>query len=66
VKDSNEDDEKADNEELEENFDLSGKETTVFPGLAATANYLSSDRYDLQFLVKSCAGLCLNLLKTQW
>jgi len=59
-KGSNEDDEKADKEELDENFDLSGKETTVFRGLAATANYLSSDRYDIQFASKE---LCRDMSK---
>ena len=29
--------------------ELSGKEATVYRGLAATANYLSQDRFDIQF-----------------
>jgi hypothetical protein len=50
----------TDGEEDEEDLALDGKEVTVFRGLAATANYLSSDRYDLQFSAKE---LCRDMSK---
>ena len=37
----------------EEDVDvLAGKEVSVYRGLAATANYLSQDRFDVQFGAK--------------
>jgi hypothetical protein len=47
-------------EEVEGDQPLDGKETTVFRGLAATANYLSSDRFDIQFASKE---LCREMSK---
>ena len=60
VKDSCEENEANDEGENEEDLELKGKEVTVFRGLAATANYLSSDRYDLQFAAKE---LCRDMSK---
>jgi hypothetical protein len=49
----------SENEENEESK-LEGKEITLFRGLAATTNYLSSDRFDLQFAGKE---LCREMSK---
>jgi hypothetical protein len=60
IKDAEDDNEAGETEENENDHKLEGTEITVFRGLAATANYLSSDRFDIQFASKE---LCREMSK---
>ena len=41
-----------DEDDADEDFDLEGKEVSIYRGLAATMNYLAQDRFDIQYAAK--------------